>query len=312
MIKAGLIDSSEAFGKIADYESRILKVGRNETPFLSSISSMAPSNRDGSVAAGHMWFYDQLPDGLGHDDPSTASDEGGRMSSVNHYIGKRLENHYQILKQAFGVTGSEAEAMRVNGQKVIAAQREQALIQFKKTLEKILLSEQTAVPRVNTSGAKVAGKCGGLKSFATAANKIDASNAELTWDSIRELLKIGYMNGSPYKILMMNDKQKDRLDDIIFSKAHVSGLNTSRIDNNVTHIGNTAYGTNIQVMLSPYLKDDEIIALKPDDIVKVNWRPMAEKKRETTDDAELYEIINEFTLRVCTPYAFAWLHNLKV
>ena len=62
----------------------------------------------------------------------------------------------------------------------------------------------------------------------------------------------------------------------------------------------------------PYLKDDEIIALKPDDIVKVNWRPMAEKKRETTDDAELYEIINEFTLRVCTPYAFAWLHNLKV
>ena len=39
---------------------------------------------------------------------------------------------------------------------------------------------------------------------------------------------------------------------------------------------------------------------------------MAEKKRETTDDAELYEIINEFTLRVCTPYAFAWLHNLRV
>ena len=84
MIKAGLIDSSEAFGKIADYESRILKVGRNETPFLSSISSMAPSNRDGSVAAGHMWFYDQLPDGLDYRDASPASAAGGAVSSVSH------------------------------------------------------------------------------------------------------------------------------------------------------------------------------------------------------------------------------------
>lgn len=312
MIKAGLIDSAEAFGKIADYESRILQVGRNETPFLSSIASMAPSNRDGQVAVGHMWFYDVIPDGVDYTDVKNAASEGGAMSEVNHYTGERLENHYQILKQSFGVTGSEAEALRVNGQKVIAAQREQALIHFKKTLEKILLSEQTALKRVNTAGAKVAGKCGGLKSFATIKNKIDAQRVDLTWDLIREVLKIGYLNGSPYKILMMNDKQKDKLDDIIFSKAHVSGLNTSRIDNNVTHIGNTAYGTNIQVMLSPYLKDDEIIALKPDDIVKVNWRPMSEKKRETTDDAELYEIINEFTLRVCTPFAFAWLHNLKV
>ena len=58
--------------------------------------------------------------------------------------------------------------------------------------------------------------------------------------------------------------------------------------------------------------DSKLITYPTDDIVKVNWRPMSEKKRETTDDAELYEIINEFTLRVCTPYAFAWLHNLKV
>lgn len=308
-LKDGVMDSSEAFGRIADYEKRICSIGRKDTPFLSSLPQVAPISRAGKVEGGHRWFYDQLPDGI----TDNAHLEGGAMAEIKSYIGEELINHYQILKEAFGVTGTESEAKRLNDDSILASQRQMATIKVAKTLERILLSEQAAVKRVNTTGAKVAGKCGGLKSFATANNKIDAANATLTWKMIREVLKIGYMKGgSQYKILMMNDKQKDALDDILFSKALVNGLGTSKIEGNVTIIGNTPYGQNISVVLSPYLEENEILAYTPADILKVNWRAMHEKKRETTDDLEAYEVINEFTLRVCTPYCFAWLHNLAV
>ncbi|ALV24936.1 hypothetical protein CIG2463D_1368 [Campylobacter iguaniorum] len=306
-LKDGLISSAEAFGKIADYESAILSVGRKDTPFLSSISQGAPISRSGKVEGGHRWFYDSMPEGS----DTNAHVEGGAMAALKTYTGEELTNHYQIVKETFGVSGTEEEATRLNNQTVLASQRQMATVNLTKSIEKILLGSTAPVKRVNTAGAQVAGKCGGLKSFATAENKIDAQGATLSWKLVREVLKLGYMKGgSQYKIIMMNATQKDALDDILFSKANMNGLGTSRIDNDVTVIGNTPYGSNINVLLSPYLADTEIIAYNPDDIYKVNWRAMRERQLNTSDDAVLYEILNEFTLRVCTPFAFAWIHNL--
>ncbi|OCR88889.1 hypothetical protein CFT12S00416_05550 [Campylobacter fetus subsp. testudinum] len=307
-IKNGIIGSEEAFGKIADYEKRILSIGVKDTPFLSSISSGAPISRAGNVGSGHRWYYDKMPDGV----TDNAHVEGGAMSALHKYVGEELVNHYQIVKETFGITGTEYEATRINGEGVEASQRQMATVNLTKTIEKILLSETNAVQRVNTAGAQIAGKCGGLKSFATAENKIDAAKEALSWKLVREVLKLGYMKGgSQYRVLMMNATQKDALDDILFSKTNVQGLGTSTIENNVTMIGNTPYGSNIKVLLSPYLADSEIIAYTPEDIYKVNWRAMKEREISTSDDARLFEIINEFTLRVCTPFAFAWIHNLK-
>ena len=46
-LKTGLVTNAEAFGKDADLETNIVKVGWTETPFLSTIGSAAPQSRSG-------------------------------------------------------------------------------------------------------------------------------------------------------------------------------------------------------------------------------------------------------------------------
>lgn len=305
-IKTGLVTNAEAFGKDADLETNIVKVGWSSTPFLSTIPSGAPVSRSAKAAAGHRWFYDEEPDGEGL---TNAHIEGSAPAASKYYVGAELSNHYQIVKNTYGVSGSEAESVMVNGKLVLTDQFDKTTMTQKKTLEQVLLSDQAPVQRVNTVGLEVAGKCGGLKYFATANNTITEPSTTLSWKLLRELLKIGFQQGGEYSHIMMNDIQKDVLDDIVFSKAQTT-LNASRLENNVTMIGSTAYGNNIKIILNPYLNDDEIIAYRPRDIYKVNWRPMHTKELGRDKDALEKEIISEFTLRVCHPYAFAWLKGL--
>ena len=110
---------------------------------------------------------------------------------------------------------------------------------------------------------------------------------------------------------MMNSAQKDALDKILFNKTNLVNMKENSLGWNVMYITNTAYGSNIAVILNPYLNEDEIIAFKQEDIFKVNWRPMRETKIPTSKDVELYQIISEFTLRVSSPFSLARLKNLK-
>lgn len=306
-IRAGLVSTEEAFGKKGVMlENTIKKIGWAGTPFLATISTAAPSDRSSNVALGHKWFYDQIPDG----ELDNAHVEGGAMAEIKKVSGGSLLNHFQIVKNAYGVTGSEDVGTNVDGSPSLAKQFEKTSNIHKKTLEKILLSDQAAKARVNTPGSLAAGKCGGLKSFATSANSIDAGGAELEWKYILEILKIGFLNGAPYKILMLADKQTDRLNALLDSKTRAT-MDTNFLGTVVQSIKNTSYGSNIKILLNPFLAQNEIIVYRPEDIYKVNWRAMHTKDRVTTDDAIKKEIISEFTLRVCTPFAFCWLKNLK-
>lgn len=304
---SGIVTTDEAFGhKGVMLENSIKQVGWTATPFYSLIAEAAPADRSANVALGHRWFYDVAPEA----EDDNAHVEGGEMAEVKKYSGGELVNHFQIVKSAYGVSGSEMESRRVDNKAVLAKQGEMASLAHKKTIEKILLSDTAPVARNNASTPKVAGKCGGLKSFATADNTIDASRAALSWDYILELLKIGYLNGGEYGVIMLADKQNDALNKLLLDKVQAT-MDTNVFGVNVTAIKATSYGTNIKIVLNPFLAQDEIIALRPQDIFKVNWRPMHVKDRETTNDEVKQEIISEFTLRVAQPYAFAWLKGLQ-
>ena len=108
---------------------------------------------------------------------------------------------------------------------------------------------------------------------------------------------------------MVNDKQNDRLLDIL-DKIKQANITQKYLEEDLLAI-RTSYG-DVKVMLNPFLEQNEIIAFRSDDIFKVNWRPMTTRELPTSNDAIEKEIISEFTLRVCTPVAFAWLKNLKV
>lgn len=304
-VKTGLMTTEEAFGGSgALLEKSIKQVGWETTPFYSAISLAAPIDRTSSPAMGHKWRYDELPDG----DLNNAHAEGGPKAVAKYYTGGELKNHFQIAKNTYGVSGSQKPATDTQGRGMLAKQGEYSSIEHKKSIEKILLSGQTAVQRVNGGSSPAVGKCGGLKSFSTAVNTIDAANTDLTMQMIRNLFKIGWSKGRPYEFMMVNDKQNDRLLDIL-DKIKQANMTEKYLESEVLAVKNT-YG-HVKVLLNPFLDQNEIIAFRSDDIFKVNWRAMEVKELPTSDDAVENEIISEFTLRVCTPVAFAWLKNLK-
>lgn len=305
-LHAGIITNAEAFGKQADLERDIKKIGWTQTPFLSTIDTAAPTSRDAKVALGHSWFYDEEPDG----ELDNAHVEGGDPADAEYYTGGQLLNHYQIVKHTYGVSGSEEESKMVDGTMVMANQFAKSSMKHKKSIEMILLSDQAAVQRVNTPGAKVAGRCGGLKSFATANNTILAASADMSLQFLRELMKIGYFKGVNYSKMQMGDKQMDVIADLMNSKVMVANWGIKKIADGVTQI-DTQYGS-CQLMTNPGLLDSEVIAYDPSLIKKVNWRAMHTKELARVADEVKKEIISEFTLRVCHEYAFSWCKGLKV
>ena len=305
-LKQGLITSEEAFGKKGiEFWNVIREIGWKQTPFLTAIESGAPLDRSTNAAAGHTWFYDETPEG----ELDNAHIEGGEPAPLKYTTGGKLLNHYQIVKNTYGVSGTEEEGKRVDGSLVLSKNGETEAMRHKLSIEKILLSDQAAVQRVNT-GVKVAGKCGGLKSFATANNTIDANATALSMQLIRDILKIGYLKSAPYDFILLADKQQDHLMDLL-DKVKQADYTVEYLHDKVKAI-NSQYGDNAKILLRPELADNEIIAFRSSDIYKVDLRNTRKKDLPTQNDEVKKEILTEFTLRICTPVAFAWLKNLKV
>lgn len=304
-MREGIMDSSVAWGTQYDYERRIKTIGFQMTPFYSLISVAAPSATNIDISEGHAWFFDKVPEG----NIDAAYGEGSEPAELKSWHGEKLRNHYQIVKTTYGVTNTQSKATLIDGQNKLAYQKKQAILEHKISLEKILLSDQAAQAR--TEGNNMVGKCAGIKSFLDTNNTIDAGNNALDWDILRDILKIGFLKGgSPFTHIMMGDKQKDALDKFFMDKKGYFNQQV-QIEDNITTINQTPYGNNIKIILNPYLADTEVLALKPADIYKVNWRAMHERDIPTSKDAKIMEIISEFTLRVSTPFSLAQIKNLK-
>jgi len=303
---ADLITSLEAYGHEIDLYNDIKNVGWAETPFMSSLKDMAPSART-NPSFGHKWMFMDIPDGA-----ANAHLEGSASATPEKFLLGDATNHYQIFKNTFGVTGSEDAATGIDNKKELARQMDMTRIKHAKSIEMALVGAVAPVQR----GAAVAGKLGGLKHFLTANTDLDQAIAavgqSLTWQMVRDVLKTGFLKGIPYTHIMMNDVQKDALDDILFSKTTNQNMSNTKIDNNVTIIGNTAYGNNIKVILNPFLADDEIIAYNPEYVNTVIWRPTKVKDVSKDVDGVTKEIITEMTLRVEHEYAIARLKGLAV
>lgn len=303
----GLMTTQDAFGHAADLYNDIKRVGWSSTPFFTSLNSMAPSAKAMKPIFGHQWFYEEIPDG----DETNAHFEGDAPADIITETMGQLSNHYQIVKDSYGVSGSEDESTRIDNKKELMEQFALKSIKHRKSIEKALLSSQAPIQRVNT-GVKVKGRMGGIKHFLTAQNDFDAAAVALDMKLLREILKPGFMHDIPVKCIMMNDTQKDAIDDIIWSKTMNTQFNPQEIANNITLLRQTAYGNNIKIIFNPFLDENEIIAYNPEYINPVIFRPTKKSTIPSGDDAIKEQIITELTLRVSHPFALCRLKNLAV
>lgn len=300
-----LLTTEEAFGHTAELFREIREIGLSDTPFFSMISTGAPKDRAAGAYFGHSWKFMNIPDG---DDTNEHEENGVPADPEKHLLGG-LTNHYQIIKNTYGVSGSEDAGEGIDGKKELARQLAMTTAKHRKTIEKALLSDLAPVQRNKVANIK--GRMGGIKHFLNADTDLDTGGADLKWQTLRELLKIGYMNGSPYKIIMMSDTQKDKLDDILWDKSTNTNMASTELENNVVKIKNTAYGNGISVVLNPFLSDSEIMGFTPANIFAVLWRPTKTYDIARTTDGIAKELITEMTLRMEHTYAAARLKNLK-
>jgi len=292
-----------------DLIEKMALLGRNDHPLYSMISKGTPSQK-GKAIDGHAWWYENRPDG----DLNNAHLEGSdTASSVERDLGNSL-NHYQIVKHKYGITGSMEGKADIENKNELAKLGTTTMEDHLKSIEKILMSSQAPIQRVNTGDptTSVAGKMGGIGHWMTVENTFDVANSDLSRQFLRELFKFGYFQGVHCTHIFVSDVQKDRLDDLDLQNARgIYGQNDIK-DNNVQTLKNFTYAPNVKVIMSPYVADDEIIGINAGSLALVHQRLTKVYEKGRVSDSIEKEIITELTLRVNNPYGVCKLSGLTV
>ena len=303
----GIVYVDRMGGGQADLVKSIAKVGFNETPLFSMIQKAVPISTSKPIM-GHSWQYETMDDG----DDNNAHNEGSAPAGAKSNVLGTSTNHYQIIKDTYGVTGSVENAKTTEGQLELKRQGVIALKRHRKTLEKALFKNQDPVQRDNGSDPVVAGKMGGLLHWATAENTVDGGGNALTMAKLREMIKIGWSKGMPITHIFVSDIQKDILDDLLDAKVRIGqGGNVIKYAN-YTEIKNLSYAPNVKIILSPYVANNQVVGINMPSLALVYQRLTKAYDIPSGDDVVQKQIISELTLRVNNPYAVGLLDNLGV
>jgi hypothetical protein len=300
----GIVLLDKMGGGQADLVRNIAKVGFNETPLFSMIQKAVPTSTS-KLIMGHQWQYETADDG----DLVNAQMEGSApVASTTNVLGTSA-NHYQIIKDTYGVSGSVEDAKTTEGQDELKRQGALKLKKQRKTIEIALFKSQAPVQRVAST---TAGKMGGLLHWTGVENTIDNATATLTMAKLRDLLKIGYKKGVPVTHIFCNDIQKDIIDDLLDTRVRTGqGGNVLKMTN-YTEIKNLSYAPNVKIILSPYVSATQLIAVNMPSLALVYGRLTKAYDLARTKDAVEKELITELTLRVNNPFGVSLLDNLGV
>lgn len=287
----------------ADLVKQISKLGYNDTPMFNAIKKGTPSVMAESWK-GHMWRYETAPDG---DDVNKNLEGSAPVAATSADMGSGI-NHYQIIKHTYGITGSMEGKTRTDGSNELANEGARAAIKHRKTIEKMLFGSQAPVQGVKGTTAGVAG---GFGHWCVAENTLGTAG-DLSMANLRELFKIGFLNGQTFTHLYVSDTQKDALDDLLSAKV-MTGLGATVLEGtNYTQIKNMAYAPNIKVVMSPYVADGEVLAVNHNDVALSFQRLTKSYELARNKDAIEKELISELTLRVNNPFAIAKMSGLTV
>ncbi len=303
----GILFLENMQGGQADLVKSIAKVGFNETPLFSMIPKAVPISTS-KLIMGHQWQYETADDG----DTTNAHHEGSAPADATTNVLGTSENHYQIIKDTYGVTGSAEDAKTTEGQAEMQRQGALKLKKQRKTIEIVMFKSQAPVQRDESNATPVAGKMGGLLHWATAETTEDGGGNTLTMAKLREMLKIGYKKGVPVTHIFCSDIQKDIIDDLLDAKMRIGqGGNVLKMTN-YTEIKNLSYAPNVKIILSPFITSTQLIGVNIPSLVLVYGRLTRAYELGRSKDAVEKELITELTLRVNNPYGVTLLDNLGV
>ena len=307
-----------AIGQREDLTDVIYNISPTETPFMSSVGKTK------ATGVLHEWQTDSLASVNG----SNAAVEGATASDATLSPTTRVGNRTQISQKTVKIAGTLESVNKAGRKSEKAYQLAKASAEIKRDMEYILLSNQ-----LNAAGnATTARTLGGLQAWlntnyvggtnGTAGSggttaRVSGTDATFTEAMLKSAVKKAYTAGGNPTVLMVTPTQKQVVSGFagIAAQRFMAPANKQSTIIGAADVYLSDFGT-ISVVPNRFIPADSgdsgevAFVLDPEMAAVAYLRPFATNELAKTGDADVTQLLVEYTLEVKNEAAHAIIADL--
>ena len=305
-----------AVGEREQLADVIYRIDPDETPIFSALKKETSNG----IFTG--WQVQELAGASA----TNYATEGADASIVAPTATVRLGNYHQISVKAVAVSKTLDAVEKAGRDREVAYQKVLKSLELRRDIEKSI--GDTDVARSGSDPRKSAslscwitnGSVGAAGTFAAGVgtDTITAGTARaLTLALIEDGMQDAWTDGGNPKMMIASATNRANFSDLSASGNLVSNDVNMTAAKEVTYVGSTSvfltdFGT-IEVAPSRFLSNDRVFLIDPDfaSLATINGRNFAENEIAPTGDAEKFQIVTEWALKVQAPKAHAGIFDLS-
>ena len=305
-----------AVGEKEQLADVIYRIDPDETPIFSALK------KETSNGIFTEWQVQELAAASG----TNYVNEGADASIGTPTATSRLGNYHQISVAAVAVSKTLDAVEKAGRDKELAYQKVLKSLELRRDIEKSI--GDTDVARSGSDPRKSAslscwitnGSVGATGAFAT-GDGTDAvtggTDRALTLQLIEDGMQAAWEDGGNPKMLIASATNRANFSNLTASSNLVNNQVNMTQAKEVTYVGSTSvfltdFGT-LEVAPSRFLSNDRVFMIDPDfaSLCTINGRNFAENEIAPTGDAEKFQIVTEWALKVQAPKAHAMILDLN-
>ena len=305
-----------AIGEREQLADVIYRIDPDETPIFSALK------KETSNGVFVEWQVQELAAASN----SNFVTEGADASYVAPTATTRLGNYHQISQKAVTVSKTLDVVEKAGRDREVAYQKVLKSLELRRDIEKSIgdtdQARSASDPRKSaslttwiTNGSLGAG---GTFSAGTGTGTVGAgTDRALTLALIEDGMQDAWTDGGNPKLLVASATNRANFSDLSASGNLVSNDVNMTQAKATTYVGSTSvfltdFGT-LDVAPSRFLGNDRIFLLDPDfaSLCTLNGRNFAENEIAPTGDAEKFQIVTEWSLKVLAPKAHSMILDLS-
>jgi hypothetical protein len=308
--------TSSAVGEREQLADVIYRIDPDETPIFSALK------KETSNGVFVEWQTQELASASN----SNFATEGADASYVAPVATTRLGNYHQISQKAVTVSKTLDVVEKAGRDREVAYQKVLKSLELRRDIEKSIgdtdQARSASDPRKSASlttwitNGSLGG--GGTFSAGTGTGVVGAgTDRNLSLALIEDGMQDAWTEGGNPKLLVASASNRANFSDLSASGNLVSNDVNMTQAKATTYVGSTSvfltdFGT-LDVAPSRFLGNDRIFLLDPDfaSICTLNGRNFAENEIAPTGDAEKFQIVTEWSLKVQAPKAHAMIMDLS-
>lgn len=309
--------TSTAIGEREQLADVIYRIDPDETPIFSALK------KETSNGIFTEWQVQELAAASA----TNYVNEGADASVAAPTATSRLGNYHQISVKAVAVSKTLDAVEKAGRDREVAYQKVLKSLELRRDIEKAIgdtnVARAAADPRKSaslitwiTNGDKPTDMAFATGDGTDAADLTGTARA-LTLAQIETAMQAAWTDGGSPKIMACSAANRANFSDLSASGNLVSNDVNMTAAKEVTYVGSTSvfltdFGT-LEVAPSRFMGDDKIFLIDPDfaALCTINGRNFTENEIAPTGDAEKFQIVTEWALKVLAPKAHAAVIGLS-